>query len=266
MGLWSKYDGQTQYGVCINRMCCPPLDSCWGVFSGEATCEYAEHWATVTRIDTGFPVFGFVAWVSSGSTPDNFSGYGMIYNHGSGTLSAVRWNNQPLSGYGTILLSVTTSITPYDFIDIIVQPAYTNWPSSRDWYFNDNTEIDLFLQSSAGVTKVNTEYIDTSASRFVKQGCGGLVEQGLGGVVVLPADATGDYHGAHMEEYGHECGLCYGRCDDSVGGCLCDNDPGTEGIILRHWDNTCGPVYKQNESPRWVDYVSQGSYANSWGL
>ena len=239
-GMHSAIDGVQQYGICLNRICCPPLDGCYGVFSGEALCEWHENMMGVIRIDTGSPVFGLVAYVSSGSTAENFSGYGTVYNHGSHTLAAVRWNNQSVNTYGTILGTLTYCFAPCDAIGLIIEPTYINWPASRNWYTGDYTDIYMYAQTSAGVTKAEITYTDCSPQRFTKGGCGGIAEQGLNGIIVLPSGLnSGDYHSAHLDFFWHECGVCYGGCGGSAGGCYCDTDGPSSGTIIRHWDDTC---------------------------
>lgn len=252
VGLWSKTDGQPQYGICLTRMCCPQLDNCWGVFSGDSICEYAEVWFnSISKIDTGSPVFGLVAYVASGSTADNFTGYGAVYHHGSHTMSAVRWNNQAVNTYGTLLLTVPYSWQPYDYFYLAVAPNYTQ-SGSWDYYNNDDTIIYLYATTSASAVKVDTEFVDTSSLRITKGGCGGIAEQGLNGVVVLSNNASGDFHGAHVEDFSHYCGLCYGSCFYNV-------NTLAGGFIQRHWDNTCLALNtKFYEDTRFLAIVPRG--------
>ena len=203
MTLFSKYNGQNQYGICITRMCCPPRDEKIGVedvnLSGPPCNEHTLYIDKVS-ITTGNPVFGLVAYVASGSTKDNFTGYGQVYHHGSKTLSLVRWNNQAVNTYGTILATVGCSLgiaSQYHIFDVIGRDPSTG------------TTIVAYAENSGSNPFAVNSFLEAPPSNFSAGGCGGLATLGLNGIVVLPNGGPGDFHGVKIEDFVHWCFNCY---------------------------------------------------------
>ena len=198
--LRSKFGDQTQNGIAYCQPCCPP-DYGYGVNSADFLNSFIDFDLYIkTGVNTERPIFGGLCYVRSGTNQFSATMYGLIYNTVSANLLLCRWNGANPTTYGTILATFSVGLpTSGDELYLSVDQNYDQVGS----YGGSNLVLNPYLVKG-GATIVNTEILDSSASRIPHT----VLDRAFG-AIVLPNSASGTNHTIDLINFFGETGTCY---------------------------------------------------------
>jgi hypothetical protein len=113
-------------------------------YNGNVAVTYFAAYIDNTSI-VGTPRIGIGVYIDPASTAENFTGYGLIADYGDETIKFVRWLNQPLSDYGTLLHTFTFAESAWLSQDQPSFGMFDNWVYD---YVGDTINLEVWAWSA----------------------------------------------------------------------------------------------------------------------